>query len=285
MADIRSADWAQVRMGANVFDSETVGEFRTHMAHGAVFPPLILWDKVIVDGNHRFPAAKGLKRKTIAVFTVNFNSVDIARAFAAAVNMTNGRRLAVDEAAGIALTMLGQGMTPDSVAREIGRSRTFVQSVQRRNEFAARAEALPEIARIMREKPLPVTTRERLAQVKHEPVFAEAVKLAADVRATPKVAAEIVEAAASGKSDADAITAIRAKRAELAPQGPSPQRVIIPESVRSCRRSMGLMLKFRANPPALLDKASGEAQEKAAGQWAQLRDLATEMLKLYGAEA
>jgi hypothetical protein len=29
VGNIRSADWAQVRMAGNVFDSDTVGEFRT----------------------------------------------------------------------------------------------------------------------------------------------------------------------------------------------------------------------------------------------------------------
>ena len=85
-----------------------------------------------MDGNHRYAAAKGLKRKTIPAFVVQFASVDIARAFSAAVNQTNGRRLTTDEAAGVATTMLSQGMADESIAREIGRSVTFVQAARRR---------------------------------------------------------------------------------------------------------------------------------------------------------
>lgn len=283
MADIRSVDWTQVRIGANVIDGDTVGEFRTHMSHGAVFPPIVLMDPNIrVDGNHRYAAAKGLRRKVIPAFVVKFASVDVARAFSAAVNQTNGRRLTAEEAARVATTMLGQGMADESIAREIGRSVTFVQSTRRRNEFSTRADRLPEIARLIRERPVSAKAQEKLAQVKHEPVFAEAVKLAVEARADPKVVAEIVETATSATSDADAISAIHAKRAELAPQGPAPQRVIVPQAVRNARMQLGGLLKFRENPPALLDAISDDARLKAAGQWQQLRDLAEEMLKLYG---
>lgn len=282
--DVRSVDWTQVRSGGNVFDGDTVGEFRTHMAHGAVFPPIVLMDNVLVDGNHRFAAAKGLKRKTIAAFTVKFNSVDLARAFAAAINQTNGRRLTNDEAANIAVTMRAQGMGDEAVAREIGRSVGFVQSTMRRSEFRRRSDNLPEIRRIMEEKPLPAKAQEKLVQIKHEPVFAEAVKLVSEVKAQPKTVAEIVEAANSSKSDADAITAIHAKRAELAPQGPGPNRVIVPEQVKLSKMNVGYLLKFKANAVALLDTAlDDDGRKQWAERWALLGDLAAEMVKLYEA--
>ena len=278
-------DWTQVRVGASVHDGDTVGEFRTHMAHGAVFPPIVLMHpNVLVDGNHRVAAAKGLKRKAIPAFVVQFASVDLARAFSAAINQTNGRRLSKGEATAVATTMLGQGMADESIAREIGWSVGFVQNTRKRNEFDRRADKLPEIRKIMEEKPLSDKAREKLARITHEPVFGEAVKLAVEVKADPKTVTEIVETATTATSDTDAITALRAKRAELAPQGPAPQRVIIPQAVRMARMQIGALLKFTPNPPALLDTVSDDARIKASGQWKRLRDLADEMVKLYGRE-
>lgn len=285
LADIRSADWTQVRQGANVYDGDTVGEFRTHMAHGAVFPPVVLMSpNIVVDGNHRVAAAKGLKRKAVPAFVVKFASVDLARAFSAAVNQTNGRRLTKGEATSVATTMLGQGMADESIAREIGWSVGFVQNTRKRNEFERRADKLPEIRKLMEEKPLGDKAREKLARITHEPVFGEAVKLAVEVKANPKVVAEIVETAMTATSDADAITAIRAKRADLAPQGPGPQRVIVPQAVRMARMQLAALVKFEGNPSALLDTASDESRAKAIDYWQRIRVLADKVLGEYGTQ-
>jgi ParB-like chromosome segregation protein Spo0J len=281
--EIRVERWTQVRTAEHVADKDTLAEFRTQMTQGAVYPPIVVMEpNVLVDGNHRVAAAKGLRRKTFPAFVVKFNSVDLAKSFSAAMNQLNGRRLTTQEAYQAAITMMGRGMADEAIAREIGRSPSSVRDMRRQNDFEQRSQAIPEIARLMQEKPIPAKAQMKLAQITHDPAFAEAVKVVAETRAPAQTVTEIVEAATKARSDADAIVAVRAKRAELAPSGPPPHRVITPQSVKYCRMTLGGLLKFRANATALLDTQSDETRAKAVEQWKQVRDLAAEMLGLYG---
>lgn len=280
---VRVADWAQVRAAASIADKDTLAEFRTQMTQGAVYPPIVLMEPdVLVDGNHRVAAAKGLRRKSFPAFIVKFNSVDLAKSFSAAMNQLNGRRLTSQEAYQAATTMMARGMADEAIAREIGRSPTSVRDMRRKNEFAQRSAAIPELAKLMQQTPIPEKAQMKLATISHDPAFAEATKVIAETRPPAQTVTEIVEAATKARTDADAITAIRAKRAELAPAGPPPQRVILPQSVRYCRMTLGGLLKFRTNTTALLDTQSEETRVKALDQWRQIRELAAEMIDLYG---
>jgi len=280
---IRVVDWTQVRDSAHYADKDTLAEFRTQMGQGAVYPPIIIMDPdVLVDGNHRVSAAKGLHRKTFPAFVVKFNSVDLAKSFSAAMNQLNGRRLTSREAYQAATTMMARGMADEAIAREVGRSPSHVRDMRRKNDFEQRTAAMPEIAKLMQQTPIPEKAQMKLATIKHDPALAEAVKVVAEIRAPAQTVSEIVEAAASARSDADAIIAIRAKRAELAPSGPPPHRVIVPQSVKNCRMWLGGILKFRENATALLDTQSDETRAKALGQWQQVRALADELIGLYG---
>jgi ParB-like chromosome segregation protein Spo0J len=281
--DIRVVDWTQVRTAEHIADKDTLAEFRMQMVQGAVYPPIVVMEPdVLVDGNHRVSAAKGLKQKTFPAFVVKFNSVDLAKSFAAAVNQMGGRRLTAPEAYQAAVTMMARGMADEAIAREIGRSASGVRDMRRQNEFAQRSAAIPEIAKLMEERPLPAKTQQKLAAISHDPAFAEAVKVVAETRAPAQTVNELVQAAASARNDTDAIIAIRKKRAELAPAGPPPHRVVVPQAVRNCRMWLGGILKFRENATILLDTETDERRTKAAEQWTQVRDLATEMIGLYG---
>jgi ParB-like chromosome segregation protein Spo0J len=281
--EIRVVDWAQVRGAEHVADKDTLAEFRTQMTQGAVYPPIVLMEpNVLVDGNHRVAAAKILRRKVFPAFVVKFNSVDLAKSFSAAMNQQNGRRLTTQEAYHAAVTMMERGMADEAIAREIGRSPSSVRDMRRQNEFEQRSRAIPEIAKLMQEKPIPAKAQMKLAQIRHDPAFAEAVKVVAETRAPAQTVTEIVEAAASARSDTDAIIAVRAKRAELAPAGPPPHRVIVPQAVKYCRMTLAGLLKFKANAPVLLDTQSQETRAKSLGQWEQIRDLAIEVISLYG---
>ena len=280
---IRVVDWTQVRTAANIADKETLAEFRTQMTQGAVYPPIVVMEPdVLVDGNHRVSAAKGLRRKTFPAFVVQFNSVDLAKSFAAAVNQMGGRRLTTQEAYQAAVTMMGRGMADEAIAREIGRSPSSVRDMRRQNDFTQRSSAIPELAKLMQQTPIPAKAQMKLATISHDPAFAEAVKVVAETRAPAQTVSEIVEAATRARTDADAITAVRAKRAELAPAGPPPHRVTVPQAVKNCRMWLGGILKFRENAVILLDTQSDETRAKALEQWKLVRDLAAEVIDLYG---
>ena len=235
---------------------------------------------MLVDGNHRIAAAKGLQRKSIPAFVVKFNSVDLAKSFSAAMNQLNGRRLTTQEAFQAATTMMARGMADDAIAREVGRSPSSVRDMRRQNEFTQRSAAIPEIARMA--PTLPVRAQMKLAQISHDPAFAEAVKVVAETRAAPQTVNEIVQAATAARTDADAISAIQAKRAELAPAGPPPHRVVVPRVVQNCRMWLGGLTKFRQNAVVLLDTQSDATRAKSLEQWKQVRDLAAEVITLYG---
>jgi ParB-like chromosome segregation protein Spo0J len=283
VGEIRTEAWAQVREAAHIADKDTLAEFRTQMTQGAVYPPVVLMSPdVLVDGNHRLTTAKSLRRKTFPAFVVNFNSVDLAKSFSAAVNQMGGRRLTTQEAYQAATTMMARGMADEAIAREIGRSPSSVRDMRRQNEFTERSASIPELAKLMQQAPIPAKSQMKLSAITHDPAFAEAVKVVAETRAPAQTVSEIVQAATSARTDADAITAIRAKRAELAPAGPPPHRVTVPQAVKNSRMWLGGILKFRENAVALLDTQSDETRAKAAEQWRLVRDMATEIIDLYG---
>lgn len=279
--EIRAAEWAQVRESVHLQDKETLAEFRTQMTQGAVYPPILLMDPdVLVDGNHRVSAARGLKRKTFPAFVARFNSVDLAKTFSAAMNQLNGRRLSTAEAYAAALTMMNRGMADEAVAREIGRSVEMVRQMRRQKEFGERSAAQPEIAAAAQR--IPQKQQVKLAQISHDPAFVEAVKVVAETKPSAATVSELVKAATSARTDTDAIEAVRAIRAELAPAGPPPHRVTVPPEVKNARMSLGGLLKYSENPLVLLDTSTPELRTAAVEKWRRVQALADEVLKLYG---
>jgi ParB-like chromosome segregation protein Spo0J len=280
LVDIRIADWAQVRDEASLADKASLEEFKTQMGEGVVYPPIVIMHPdVLIDGNHRYRAAKLLKRKTLPAFVVQFSTVDMAKAFSGAMNQLNGRRLTNDEAYRDALTMFGMGLDDEAIAREIGRSRENVRQMRLRKEFNERVEKLNlgEAAERIKDP-----QRQKLAMIQHDPVFAEAVKIGAETGAKPKTINHLVKVAREATSDTDAIGALERERTELAPAGPPPVRVAIPGEVRQARLHVGGLLKFSENPMVVLDQADDEHRGKAIDSWRRLRDMANAVLGLYG---
>lgn len=283
VADVKSVEWTQVREEAHIADRDTVTEYRTQMAQGSVFPPVVLMaPDVLVDGNTRISAAKGLRRKHFPAFVAKFNSVDLAKTFAAAMNQQGGRRLTPAEAYEAALTMMRRGMADEAVAREIGRSVEAVRQMRRRKEFAERSAELPEIAEVAER--VKQTQQVKLSQIKHNPAFVEAVKLVADTKPPERMVSDIVKAATEARTDAEAVSAVRALRAELAPAGPPPVRVVVSSEVRQARAHLGGLLKYVENPAVLLDVVSPEARTMSMSRWSDLRGLADKVLELYRSE-
>lgn len=284
LAEIKSVDWTQVRETAHIADKDIVAEFRTQMSQGAVFPPIIIMNPdVLVDGNTRAAAAKGLRRKSFPAFVAQFNSVDLAKTFAAAMNQLGGVRLTPAEAFEAALTMMRRGMADEAVAREIGRSVEAVRQMRRRKEFSERSAQLPEISNLVDQ--VRQTQQVKLTQISHDPAFVEAVKIVAETRPSEKDVSEIVKAATSARTDSEAVQAVRAIRAELAPAGPPPVRIVISTEVRQARAHLGGLLKYAENPMVLLDVATPEARAAAIERWTQTRALADKILGLYGNES
>ena len=282
LRDIRVADWIQVREAAHIADKESLAEFVVQMREGAVYPPIVVMKpNVLVDGNHRFNAAQTLRQTGFPAYVVEFPTVDMAKAFAAAMNQLNGRRLGNEEAFQIALTMFAMGLDDQAIAREVGRSQEAVRQMRRRKEFAVRtkrlgidetAEAIPERQRI------------KLAGIDHDPVFAKAVEIAGGSKLPAKTVSELVKTAGSAASDGEAIEALEQIRSELAPAGPPPVRVTVPPAVKQARLHLGGLLKYEGNPLEVLDLVDDQHRHDAVDKWRRLRVMADAVIGAYGAE-
>lgn len=278
--ELRIADWAQVRDEASLSDKATLEEFRTQMREGAIYPPiLIMSPDVLIDGNHRYRAARSLKWPTFAAFVVQFQTVDMAKAFAGAMNQLNGRRLSNEEAFRDALVMFDMGLGDEAVARELGRSRTFVRGMRGRREFQQRAEALGLQEKTERIKQ---AQQAKIAAITHNPVFARVVEIADETGGKPKIIEELIHTAKQAASDSEAIDALESLRSTMAPAGPPPVRVVLPAEVRTARMQLGGLLKHETTPIKLLDQATPEDRAKSIDQWRRVRDLANAVLGLYG---
>lgn len=278
--DIRIADWAQVREEQHIADKDSLSEFVVQMREGAVYPPVVLMQpNVLVDGNHRFNAAKAIRRRQFPAYVVQFPTVDMAKAFAAAMNQSNGRRLDNEEAFQIALTMFAMNLDDQAIAREIGRSQEAVRQMRRRKEFAARTKrlGLEETAGT-----IPERQRVKLAQVDHDPVFAKAVEIAGAAKLPAKSITEIVKAADTATSDAEAIEALEKLRSDFAVAGPPPVKVAVPPAVKQARLHLGGLLKYEANPLEVLDLADEQHRIESMNKWERLHKMAYNVLAAYG---
>jgi len=282
---IQVVESAQVRDSEHRTDPDTVKEYREQMGAGAVFPPILLMDpNLLIDGNTRKQAAVGLKRKSIPAFVAKFPTVDLAKAFAGSLNQENGRRLSRDEARRNAMALLDAGYADESVSREIGYNASQVRRWRLEMEYAARArrtrvqEHVSELGVVMTPG-----EQQELAKVRNEPLFAEAVKMAADLRPKKGLLNEMVRRVAEAPSEADGLRVLEEIRAEWKPAGPPPHRpVVIPNELKSARMALPQLARL-AGSASMLFETDEKRREQAVAQWEQVLLLAQEMLALYGA--
>ena len=142
IGNVRVVESAQIRSIEHMVDTAQVERYMAQMDNGAVFPPIVLMgDTLLLDGNTRLAAARKLRRKTIPVFHGEFPNSDVGRAFAASLNQQNGRSLSTEEAHAAAMSLLAYGYPEETVAREIGYSRTAINHWRKEKEYQDRATA------------------------------------------------------------------------------------------------------------------------------------------------
>jgi len=279
ISEIKVLIEAQVRSAEHLADETQVEEFAEQMRNGAVFPPLLLHgEKLMLDGNTRNKAARRNRMKTFPVFHAAFPNIELGRTFAASMNQQNGRRLSRPEAQAAALSLLKFGHTEESVARELGYSRTSITNWRKESEFAQRAEVSMSIDAA---RSVDKLSQHKLADIKQVAPFAAAVDLVAAAKPSAKVVTALVKAVTAAPSEAEAIAVVEAKRKEIAPSGPPPHRPAVPEELAIVRRLLPQFLNRAANP-ALLVESDPEKKDKAREQWEQLGRLCTAVLGLYG---
>ena len=271
----------QAREAEDRIDPEMVEEYRQHMAAGVVFPPIVVMDpNMVIDGNTRRGAAEKNRMKTLPAFVARFPSTALARAFAAAMNQKNGRRLSTHEAQAAALALLDADYTEESVAREIGYSRTQVQKWRAEQEFTVKAQRVG----LHNADEVKKTQRIQLSAISSDPVFAEAVKAVTQVNPKGSAVTELVREVKQAHSESEALQKVADLKASWIPAGPPPHRPTAPPALKSFRMSAPNLLKNAANPADYLEVEESR-REVAVEMWRQLRTLADQVLGLYGSRS
>lgn len=282
LSAIQVVETAQVRDSEHRYDAETAAEYREQMGAGAVFPPIIVMEpNLLVDGNTRKAAAEALRRRTFPAFLAKFPTVDMAKAYAAAVNQEGGRRLTKDEARRATMTLLTAGYTDEAVSREIGYNATQVKKWRLEKEFAEREKRtfVSEAGAVLSDR-----ERQEIAKVKNEPLFAEVVKLAADIKPKQGLLNEAVRRVAEAPSEAEGLRVLEEVKQEWKPSGPPPHRPVpIPAELKKARMMLP-QLAALAGSASLLYETDQERRQKATQQWQDVRGLAVEMLGMYGVD-
>ena len=278
--DIKVIESAQVRSTENAVNVEQSDEYAEHMRNGAVFPTLLLFgEDIIGDGNQRFRAAKKNRYKTVPVFKAYFANIDLAIAFAASMNRRTVAASTPAEAQHAAMNLLRFGHTEESVARELGYSRTQVAYWRKESAFADRARA----ARVEEQaEGVDRTSKRKLADIKLLTPFAAATELVASVKPAASAVTDLVKAVTVAPSEAEAIQVVADKTRRVGACRSPPHRVRVPRELSNVRRALPMILKDASNPIALVE-TDPTKRDAARSNWVTLRDLSTKVLGLYGA--
>lgn len=219
LSKIKIEDVSQVREETHRAPRSNVDQYAAQMSHGAKFPPIVVnRNGFLIDGNTRLAAAQKNGHTSFPAYVANIKQTDIMPLVGASLNQTGGQRLSAEEAQRAAEGMMRQGYDDSTIARWVGRTVTQVRNYRREREFkelAEQAELAPEQVESISKK-----VRRRLASINHVEPFKAAVEAVADKRVTSKDLNEIVEAATTARSDAEAVKQIETASKDLGAQGP-----------------------------------------------------------------
>jgi ParB-like chromosome segregation protein Spo0J len=277
---LKIADETQARMAEHRQPTASVDEYAVHMKGGAIFPPILVASNgMLIDGNTRSAAAERIGRDTLPAYVVKLGNLEIGALIAAAINQTNGRRLASDELVAAAEGYLDAGYTEEAVARELGCSLSHVRNVRRERTFRD-AAARVGVDGLKVGKPQQRT----LAGINHDEPFRAAVELVSEANPTGKDTAALVEELTKARSDADAVAIVNAKRAEWAPAGPPPRRASSgAKPMKALKVVKSLVELINGAPEAVVSAGDDRATHAAA--WRDLEPLVVRVVALYSMEA
>jgi ParB-like chromosome segregation protein Spo0J len=268
---------AQVRAGIHIAPRERVDEYAAQMRNGAKFPPIVVNERrALLDGNTRLAAARRVKRATLPTYVVTCGTPEMAVMLAAALNQMGGERLTAAEAAEAAQVMMARGFPDDVICRELGRDPTAVRRWKAQLETTERADRLG-----LDVKTLTKAALERLASVRREDPFKEAVALVRDAGIKkPADITALVDEINQATSDEAALHKIAERRDELAPAGPPPGRANVRKEVQVARMAIGSLLTVADADLTTLAPTLPDRE-----RWLKLLDLVSRVVEAIGPEA
>lgn len=265
---------------AEPLDGDTVERYVAAMREGAVFPPCLLRKRgrkrhLPLGGNHRIAAAKTAGRDAVSGYLVEVTD-ESATALMYGDNIRHGLPPSRAERIQMAVHLHEAcGYNQRSAAAAVGLGQPAVSLALKDRESTRRAEDL-EVGASFRA--LPQAARNRLAPLRSDPVFAEAVELVAGTRMPADDVVDLAKRLQDARSDKEALRIVGIERderiaamQEVAAKGGQERQRAGPSAFLVARRAATAFVGVR--PAEVADTAlSAEAV-------ASLRELLTEVGK------
>jgi len=275
LSRLKIEEASQIRAEAHRAPKVTVEQYVTHMKHGANFPPIVVaTNAMLVDGNARVEACRGLGRKTFPAYKVKFPHLGMAKMIGAALNQMGGDRLSDEEIVVAAEAMMDESYSDEAIARTLGRSVSHVKNVRKDRVFRAALErtGLGEVR-------FPKQVVRALADIQHDEPFKAAVEVVKRHSPSAQDAKQLVDAIDKTRSDAEALAAIRTMDEKWGPvSGPPPRpRSLSRSNAKKALSCVKDLLDLGKEPGDLVMPGNDEARQL----WVRLTNLATNVQALY----
>jgi hypothetical protein len=235
----------QVRQLTDIAPSGQVSLYAVQMDAGEQFPAVILWQDIIIDGNTRIHAARKIERVALPAYRIKCRNERHARQVGAAINQTNGRRLALDEARTAAADMSMDGFSDAFIARELGLDATKVRRWRQVQDATDRADKLG-----LGDKAAAIssTNLAKLAQVTHDAPFQALVETVADYAVDNAQITELLSETREAASDEAAVSIILEAREQLASRSDRrASQLTLRVTAREANKSISSLVKHDAS--------------------------------------
>lgn len=262
ISDVRDAEGNQVRRIEHRAPKEQVARYATAMKHGAVFPAIVLNDRLEkIDGNTRLEATVRNGADTIPAYICHgVTSLD-ARSLSVELNQANGLAMTDDEIKKFIVDAVQEGEQPEikSLARMTGVKESTITRWIAETKFRARAQRIGIDARLI--EVLPDSTRAALEVTKLAPVFEKLTTLAAEARMPAADVKRVVARVNAASSQNEALEIVDAERDARSDQLRAVASGFKPRDRRSAgsAQHIGALVKFEVDD--LLDVAEEKQYE------------------------
>jgi len=198
-------------------DVETVDKYIQMIINGEKFPPLVVYRQakryVIIDGNHRYAAAKRRGVKSIEVYIVaDDTSSDAIFLLTGAANVRHGKPVPTAWLQHLAAAALARGFTIEVVAKQFGLNKKQIADAQKIEKGRRRADRLGLVKLF---NALNFTTQGYVSALTLDRPFDTMLRLLNDLPWRGAGLASFVTEVKKMSSENDQIDAIRQKRKEL----------------------------------------------------------------------
>lgn len=213
VTDIRHSEEAQVRLIEHRAPKEQVERYATAMKHGAVFPAIVLNDRMEkIDGNTRLEATIKNGLDTIPAYICHGITTLEARSLSVELNQANGLAMTEDEIKKFIVDAVQEGEQPEirSLSRMTGVKESKIGRWIAETRFRTRARGASIDAQLVER--LPESTRVALEATHLAPVFEDLTVLAAEARMPAAEVKKLVSQVNGAPSQAEALTIVATER-------------------------------------------------------------------------